>query len=140
MEEFIDYLSGINPILAAFYAVMFTWTVTALGASLVFFIKTMNCNFLDASLEFIGGVMIVASIWSLLIREINMSKSDCFMQLVPVIVRFFLFAEFLFAFDKSISHLHINFKQVEGVKSLWQKTTLLILAITLHNILEGLAV
>ncbi|HLS95801.1 ZIP family zinc transporter [Sphingobacterium allocomposti] len=140
MEEIIDYLSGINPILAAFYAAMFTWAVTALGASLVFFIKTMNRNFLDASLGFTGGVMVAASIWSLLIPAIDMSEGEGFMQVVPAIVGFLLGAGFLFALDKSLPHFHVNFKQVEGVKSPWQKTTLLILAITLHNIPEGLAV
>lgn len=140
MEEIIQYFTEINPVLAAFYASVFTWLVTALGASFVFFFKTMNRNFLDAMLGFTGGVMVAASIWSLLIPAIDMSEGEGFTQVLPAIVGFLLGAGFLFALDKLLPHFHVNFKQVEGVKSPWQKTTLLVLAITLHNIPEGLAV
>lgn len=140
MDHIINYLSEINPVLAALYASIFTWLVTALGAAIVFFFKTMNRNFLDSMLGFTGGVMVAASIWSLLIPAIEMSDGEGFVQVLPAIIGFLMGAGFLFALDKVLPHFHVNFKQVEGVKSPWQKTTLLVLAITLHNIPEGLAV
>jgi len=140
MDYIINYLSEINPVLAALYASTFTWLVTALGAAFVFFFKTMNRNFLDSMLGFTGGVMVAASIWSLLIPAINMSEGEGFIQVFPAVMGFLMGAGFLFALDKLLPHFHVNFRQVEGVKSPWQKTTLLVLAITLHNIPEGLAV
>ncbi|MBD1427486.1 ZIP family metal transporter [Sphingobacterium arenae] len=140
MDYVINYLSEINPVLAALYASTFTWLVTALGAAFVFFFKTMNRNFLDSMLGFTGGVMVAASIWSLLIPAINMSEGEGFIQVFPAVMGFLMGAGFLFALDKLLPHFHVNFRQVEGVKSPWQKTTLLVLAITLHNIPEGLAV
>lgn len=140
MDHVINYLSEIHPVLAALYASTFTWLVTALGAAFVFFFKTMNRNFLDSMLGFTGGVMVAASIWSLLIPAIDMSEGEGFMQVFPAVIGFLMGTGFLFALDKLLPHFHVNFKQVEGVKSPWQKTTLLVLAITLHNIPEGLAV
>lgn len=139
-QDLIKYLEGIDPILAAFYATMFTWIVTAAGASLVFFFKTMNRAVLDGMLGFTGGVMVAASYWSLLAPAIEMSKGDGFEKVIPAATGFLLGALFLFALDKTLPHLHINFKETEGIKSPWQRTTLLVLAITLHNIPEGLAV
>lgn len=140
MEEVIAYLSGIHPVLAAFYASIFTWGLTAVGAAFVFLSKNMNRNFMDTMLGFTGGVMVAASIWSLLIPAIELTGGEGFAQVVPAILGFLMGAGFLFALDKVLPHFHVNFKQVEGVKSPWQKTTLLVLAITLHNIPEGLAV
>lgn len=139
-QDLIDYLKGIDPILAAFYATMFTWIVTAAGASLVFFFKTMNRAVLDGMLGFTGGVMVAASYWSLLAPAIEMSKGEGFVKVIPAASGFLMGALFLFALDKTLPHLHINFKETEGIKSPWQRTTLLVLAITLHNIPEGLAV
>ena len=139
-NDLIDYLKSINPILAAFYATMFTWIVTAAGASLVFFFKTMNRAVLDGMLGFTGGVMVAASYWSLLAPAIEMSKGEGFVKVIPAAAGFLMGALFLFALDKTLPHLHINFKETEGIKSPWQRTTLLVLAITLHNIPEGLAV
>lgn len=139
-EDLINYLEGIDPVLAAFYATMFTWIVTATGASLVFFFKTMNRAVLDGMLGFTGGVMVAASYWSLLAPAIEMSKGEGFTKVIPAAVGFLMGALFLFALDKTLPHLHINFKETEGIKSPWQRTTLLVLAITLHNIPEGLAV
>ena len=139
-QDLIKYLEGIDPILAAFYATMFTWIVTAAGASLVFFFKTMNRAVLDGMLGFTGGVMVAASYWSLLAPAIEMSKGEGFEKVIPAATGFLLGALFLFALDKTLPHLHINFKETEGIKSPWQRTTLLVLAITLHNIPEGLAV
>lgn len=142
MHEIIRYLESINPILAAFYATLFTWGLTALGASLVFFFKGMNRAVFDGMLGFTGGVMVAASFWSLLAPGIEMSPGDGFIKVIPAVVGFALGALFLFSLDKILPHLHVNFKETEkeGVKTPWHKTTLLVLAITLHNIPEGLAV
>ncbi len=139
-QDLIEYLESIDPILAAFYATMFTWIVTAAGASLVFFFKTMNRAVLDGMLGFTGGVMVAASYWSLLAPAIEMSEGEGFTKVIPAASGFLMGALFLFALDKTLPHLHINFKTAEGIKSPWQRTTLLVLAITLHNIPEGLAV
>lgn len=142
MKEIIDYFEAIDPILAAFYATLFTWGLTALGAALVFFFKTMNRAVLDGMLGFTGGVMVAASFWSLLAPGIEMSPGEGFVKVIPAAVGFLLGALFLFGLDKVLPHLHINFKEneKEGIKTPWHKTTLLTLAITLHNIPEGLAV
>lgn len=140
MDFIVRYLSDLSPVLAAFYASLFTWIVTAAGASVVFFSKTANRNFLDCMLGFTGGVMVAASIWSLLIPAIEMQDGEGILKVLPAVIGFLLGAAFLLGLDKVLPHFHVNFKQVEGVKSPWQKSTLLILAITLHNIPEGLAV
>ncbi|TCV12597.1 ZIP family zinc transporter [Sphingobacterium alimentarium] len=140
LDSIISYFESINPITAALYATIFTWFVTALGASFVFFFKSYNKNIMDTMLGFTGGVMVAASVWSLLIPAINMSEGSGFTQVYPPVIGFLLGAAFLYSIDKILPHLHVNFQKVEGVKTPWQKTTLMILAITLHNIPEGLAV
>ena len=140
MQEIIDYFESINPILAAFYATLFTWGLTAAGAALVFMFKGMNRAVLDGMLGFTGGVMVAASFWSLLAPGIEMSPGEGFVKVIPAAVGFFFGAVFIFGLDKILPHLHINFKESEGIKTPWHKTTLLTLAITLHNIPEGLAV
>jgi zinc transporter, ZIP family len=140
MTNIIQYLESIDPVLAAFYATTFTWLLTALGASFVFFFKSMHRTVLDGMLGFTGGVMVAASFWSLLAPAIRMSDGEGFVKVIPAAVGFLMGALFLFALDKTLPHLHINFKETEGIKSPWQRTTLLVLAITLHNIPEGLAV
>ncbi len=142
MEQIITYFESINPILAALYATLFTWGLTALGAALVFLFKGMNRAVFDGMLGFTGGVMVAASFWSLLAPGIEMSPGEGFVKVVPAVIGFGLGALFLFGLDKVLPHLHINFKESEkeGVKTPWHKTTLLVLAITMHNIPEGLAV
>ncbi|GIM49268.1 ZIP family metal transporter [Capnocytophaga stomatis] len=140
VESVIAYLESIDPVNAALCATLFTWFVTALGASVVFFFKEMNKTFLDGMLGFTGGVMVAASVWSLLIPSMEMTEGEGFYKVGPAIFGFLLGALFLFVLDKLLPHFHANFKQTEGVKSRLRKTTLLILAITLHNIPEGLAV
>lgn len=142
MEALISYLEGIDPILAAFYATLFTWGVTALGASLVFFFKTINRAVFDGMLGFTGGVMVAASFWSLLAPGIEMSPGEGFTKVYPAVIGFGLGALFLFSLDKVLPHLHVNFKMKdkEGLKTPWHKSVLLTLAITLHNIPEGLAI
>ncbi len=139
-DSIIAYLESIDPVLAALYATLFTWLLTALGASIVFFFKTMNRLILDGMLGFTGGVMVAASYWSLLAPAIEMSEGQGFEKVMPAAIGFILGAFFLFGLDKLLPHIHINFKETEGVKTPWQRTTLLVLAITLHNIPEGLAV
>jgi len=140
MQEVIDYFESIDPILAAFYATLFTWGLTAAGAALVFFFKNPRRSVMDGMLGFTGGVMVAASFWSLLAPGIEMSPGEGFVKVIPAAVGFLLGALFLFGLDKVLPHLHINFKEAEGIKTPWHKTTLLTLAITLHNIPEGLAV
>ena len=142
-EQLVKYFSDIDPVLAALYATTFTWLLTAAGASLVFFFKTMNRGVLDAMLGFTGGVMVAASFWSLLNPAIEMSERMYpSMSWMPAAVGFLFGALFIFGLDKIMPHLHINFgeDEKEGVKTQWHRTTLLVLAITLHNIPEGLAV
>lgn len=142
MEQLVEYFEQLDPVLAAFYATLFTWALTALGAALVFFFKSANRAVLDGMLGFTGGVMVAASFWSLLAPGIEMSEGEGFVKVIPAAVGFSLGAAFIFGLDKILPHLHINFKmsEAEGVKTPWHRTTLLTLAITLHNIPEGLAV
>ena len=131
-----------NPVLAALMATTFTWLLTACGAALVFLFKEMPRKWLDGMLGFTGGVMIAASYWSLLAPSIEMSESLGYIPWLPPAIGFFSGAMFLFGLDKLVPHLHINFNknEAEGVKTDWKSTTLLVLAITIHNIPEGLAV
>jgi len=136
------------PILQALYAGLFTWGLTALGAALVFLFNSSNRKVLDAALGFTGGVMIAASFWSLLSPSIAYVEMQNEMGLsampvwLPPAIGFFLGALFLYILDKIIPHLHIFAKreEAEGIETNWRKTILLVLAIALHNIPEGLAV
>ena len=139
-QEIITFFQNTDPVLGALYATLFTWGMTAFGASFVFLFKTMNRVFLDGMLGFTGGVMVAASFWSLLAPGIEMSEGEGFIKVIPAAVGFSLGALFIFGLDKTLPHLHINFKEAEGIKTPWHKSTLLTLAITLHNIPEGLAV
>jgi ZIP family zinc transporter len=140
LDTIIDFFESISPVTGAFYATLFTWGLTALGASLVFFVKGMNRALLDGLLGFTGGVMVAASFWSLLAPGIEMSPGEGFVKVIPAAIGFALGAMFIFGLDKVLPHIHINFKESEGIKTPWHRTTLLVLAITLHNIPEGLAV
>tara|TARA_B100000686_G_C16806734_1_gene991661 strand:+ start:7658 stop:8473 length:816 start_codon:yes stop_codon:yes gene_type:complete len=140
MESILSFFESLNPIMAAFIATVFTWALTALGAAFVFVFRSMNRAFLDGMLGFTGGVMVAASFWSLLSPAIQLSSGEGFEKAIPSALGFALGAIFLFCLDKILPHIHINFKETEGIKTPWQKTTLLVLAITLHNIPEGLAV
>lgn len=142
MNAVIDYFESIDPILAALYATLFTWGLTALGASLVFFFKKMHRALFDGMLGFTGGVMVAASFWSLLAPGIEMSEGEGFVKVIPAVVGFGLGALFIFGLDKVLPHLHVNFRmsEKEGVKTPWHKSVLLTLAITMHNIPEGLAI
>jgi len=103
-------------------------------------VRGMNRALFDGMLGFTGGVMVAASFWSLLSPGIDMSPGEGFIKVLPAAIGFGLGALFIFGMDKVLPHLHINFKESEGIKTPWHRTTLLVLAITLHNIPEGLAV
>ena len=137
-----EWLNGVHPILQALLATCFTWFVTALGAAAVFTTKHMSRKLLDGMLAFAAGVMIAASCWSLLIPAIEMSSEHSVAAWFPAAVGFLLGGVFLRLVDKILPHLHLNApkSEAEGVPTQWKRTTLLILAITLHNIPEGLAV
>ena len=137
-----NWFSGLNPILQALIATLFTWFVTALGAGLVFFFKTINRKVLDGMLGFAAGVMIAASYWSLLAPAIEMAEESSLPAWIPATVGFLLGGVFLYIADKIIPHLHLGFPmdEAEGPKTSWHRSILLVLAITLHNIPEGLAV
>jgi ZIP family zinc transporter len=143
MEQLEQLFFQIGPIWSALLATTFTWLLTALGASLVFFFKGMDRSFLDPMLGFTGGVMVAASFWSLLNPAIEISeKLYPGFSWMPAAVGFLLGALFIYMLDRVMPHLHLNFglEESEGLQTRLHKTTLLILAITLHNIPEGLAV
>lgn len=143
MEQILDFFKEIPPVWAALIATTFTWLLTAAGASLVFFFKTLSRGVLDPMLGFTGGVMVAASFWSLLNPAIEISeKLYPGLSWMPAAVGFLLGALFIYFLDKVTPHLHLNFglSETEGIRTRLHKTTLLILAITLHNIPEGLAV
>jgi zinc transporter, ZIP family len=142
METILHFFENIDPVVGALIATLFTWLVTAAGASLVFFFKNLSRSWLDGMLGFTGGVMIAASYWSLLAPSIEMSESMGVPSWLPPAIGFGAGALFIYVLDQFVPHLHINFdpSQEEGVHTHWHRTTLLILAITLHNIPEGLAV
>ena len=134
--------SELNPIMQAFLATLFTWFLTAVGASLVFGMKTMNRRILDLMLGFAAGVMIAASVWSLLIPAIDLAEADGLPGWMPALVGFVLGGIFLSVVDRILPHLHpgLSSDHAEGIKASWSRSALLMAAITLHNIPEGLAV
>ncbi|MGQ9788085.1 MAG: ZIP family metal transporter [Candidatus Hadarchaeaceae archaeon] len=131
-----------HPLFQALLATIFTWGLTALGAAGVFFIKEFNRKIMDTMLGLAAGIMISASFWSLLLPAIELSVEDGFPSWFPAAVGFFSGGIFLLIIDRILPHLHLGFpdERTEGVKTTWRRTTLLILAITLHNFPEGLAV
>lgn len=131
-----------NPIVQALLATMFTWGMTALGAALVFGASQVNRKLLDSMLGFAAGVMIAASYWSLLAPAVELSTEQGVPPWLPPMVGVLAGGGALFAIDKVLPHLHPAMlgAEAEGVPTAWRRTTLLVLAITLHNIPEGLAV
>ena len=140
----MDWFYQLNPIVQALIATVGTWGVTALGAALVVFAKRMSQKYLDASLGMAAGVMIAASFWSLLAPAIDLAEaSETYgdkLKWLPVLVGFLLGAASLRVIDRILPHLHPGLAKAEGPKTSWQRSTLLVLAITMHNIPEGLAV
>ena len=138
----IQWMGQYSQVQQALIATLFTWGVTAVGASLVFFFKTINKNILNGMLGFAAGVMIAASFWSLLAPSIEMAEELGQIAFLTAASGFLLGGGFLFLADKLLPHLHmgLDVNQAEGIKTKWQRSILLVLAITLHNIPEGLAV
>lgn len=136
------FLLDYNPILLALFATLFTWSLTALGSSMVFFFKSINKKVLNSMLGFAAGVMIAASFWSLLKPAIEMAEEQGKVPWVPAVVGFLSGGAFLLIIDKILPHLHMGLStdKAEGIKTSWQRSVLLVMAITLHNIPEGLAV
>lgn len=137
-----DFFFELSPVHQAVAATMFTWLLTAIGAATVFFTKTVSRKLLDFSLGLSGGVMIAASVWSLLLPAISISEARYDMAWIPAATGFIFGAGFIRVIDKILPHLHLGFPmaEAEGIKTTWRRNILLIMAITLHNIPEGLAV
>jgi len=138
----MEWFAAQNPIVQALLAGLFTWSVTALGAGLVVFARHANRRVLDAMLGFSGGVMIAASFWSLLAPAIAISENRGGITWLPATIGFLLGGACLWGADKLLPHLHLGFDldEAEGVNTTWRRAALLVMAITLHNIPEGLAV
>lgn len=138
----IDWFTHLHPVSQAFIATLFTWMMTAAGAAVVFLRKEMSRVTLDIMLGFTAGVMIAASYWSLLAPSIAMSENGSFPSWLPPATGFMAGALALRAIDWILPHVHIWQKreEAEGISTTWRRTYLLVLAITLHNIPEGLAV
>lgn len=132
----------LSPITQALIGTLFTWFMTALGAALVFFFKKIDRKVMDGLLGAAAGVMIAASFWSLLAPAIAMVEASGGTPWVAPLIGFLSGGIFLWCADKLLPHLHPGFpeKDAEGIKTSWQRSVLLVLAITLHNIPEGLAV
>ena len=139
----IDFFTHLNPIWQALIATTFTWLVTALGAATVFLFKQVNRKLLDAMLGFAAGVMIAASYWSLLAPAMEMARETSSIPVwVPAAVGFLCGGAFIRMIDLFLPHLHLGFPvtEAEGLHTKGRRSILLVLAITLHNLPEGLAV
>lgn len=142
MNNIFEFFIDLSPVSQALLASLFTWFVTALGAAMVFFFKTINQKVLNGMLGFAAGVMIAASFWSLLNPAIEMAERAGITPWLPAVVGFLSGGAFLWLVDQFMPHLHIGEKteDAEGIKTSLQRSILLVLAITLHNIPEGLAI
>ncbi|NLI89929.1 MAG: ZIP family metal transporter [Epulopiscium sp.] len=141
-DTVVEWLSGFNAPTQALFASIFTWGVTALGAGLVFFFKEINKKVLNSMLGFAAGVMTAASFWSLLEPSIEMAGELGKIPWLTAAIGFSIGGLVIYIVDKILPHLHsgLDTSQAEGIKTNWQRSVLLVLAITLHNIPEGLAV
>jgi zinc transporter, ZIP family len=137
-----EFIQRYDPVTQALFATLFTWFVTAAGSALVFVTKSINRKLLDAMLGFAAGVMIAASFWSLLAPGIAMAEQMGMIPWLVAVIGFLSGGIFMRVVDKVLPHLHQNkdLDCCEGINTSWQRSTLLVLAITLHNIPEGLAV
>jgi ZIP family zinc transporter len=138
----VDAIRQLSPVWQVLLATSFTWGMTALGAALVFFTKEVKRSVLDAMLGFAGGVMIAASYFSLLAPAIELAESNGTAAWIPAVVGFLAGGVFLRGLDWILPHLHPNapMREAEGLETTWKRSVLLVSAITLHNIPEGLAV
>lgn len=138
----MDFFTALTPVTQALLATIFTWGVTAFGAASVFMTRTFSRRLLDGLLGFAAGVMIAASFWSLLAPAIELSADMSVPNWFPALVGFLIGGAFLRGIDLVLPHLHPGapVQEAEGIKTDWQRSILLVLAITLHNFPEGLAV
>jgi ZIP family zinc transporter len=138
----MEWFASLSPILQALLGTLFTWFVTALGAAMVFLFRTVNRRLLNAMLGFAAGVMIAASFWSLLAPALEMAAEGPLPEWIPAAAGFLLGGAFLWLVDRILPHLHLGMpiEQAEGIPTSWHRSVLLVMAITLHNIPEGLAV
>ncbi len=138
----LEGFSALHPVCQALAATGFTWAVTALGAASVFLIKTVRQKVLDGMMGFAAGVMIAASFWSLLAPAIEMSRNGPVPEWLPAVAGFLAGGAFLAFLDRILPHLHsgLPLEAAEGIPTRWKRSVLLVLAVTLHNIPEGLAV
>lgn len=139
----MDWLAGIdNPLLQTLVATGFTWLLTALGAAFVFFFTDVRDRVMDGMLGFAAGVMIAASFWSLLAPAIEYAEGGALPAWVPAAAGFLAGAAFLWAVDQVLPHLHLGLpmSEAEGIHTRWERSILLILAVTIHNIPEGMAI
>lgn len=138
----MNAFAQLNPVVQALLATLFTWGVTALGAGIVFLFRSVNRKVLDGMMGFAAGVMIAASFWSLLAPSIEMSETLGFIPWLPAVIGFLGGGAFLWSLDKLLPHLHMGFPRAaaEGISTSWKRSVLLVSAITLHNIPEGLAI
>lgn len=137
-----EIFQQLSPVWQALIATLFTWGSTAAGAALVFYPGGISPKLLDSALGFAAGVMIAASFWSLLAPGIEMAEKLGHTPWLTAAIGFLAGGIFMRITDKFLPHLHpsLGIESVEGIKTSWQRSTLLVLAITLHNIPEGLAV
>jgi len=128
----LEILLNYNPVLLALVATLFTWFVTAAGSAMVFFFKSINKKVLNSMLGFAAGIMIAASFWSLLKPAIEMSEESDSIPWLPAVVGFLSGGAFLLIVDKILPHLHmgLSIEKAEGIKTSWQRSVLLVLAIT----------
>ena len=138
----MEWFMTLGPMQQALFATLFTWGVTALGAAFVFPFRTVSKKVLDAMMGFAAGVMIAASFWSLLQPAITMAEEQDLIGWIPATVGFLVGGLFMLGIDKLLPHLHIGepLEHAEGPSTSWQRSILLVLAITIHNIPEGLAI
>ena len=138
----IDTFQQLHPLLQAFLATCFTWFLTALGAGVVFLKTQISRKVFDVMLGFAAGVMIAASFWSLLAPALEISQGNHIPNWLPATAGFLLGGVFIWGLDKILPHLHPGspLEDAEGIKTGWRRSILLVSAITLHNIPEGLAI
>ena len=134
--------NNIHPVMLAVLAGVFTWAMTALGAAAVFLTKEINRKLLDVMLGFAAGVMSAAVFWSMLAPAIEIAAARNLIPWLPAAIGFLIGGIFLRVIDRILPHLQFDFPidKAEGIKTPWRRSTLLILAMTLHNLPEGLAI
>ena len=138
----IEWIQQFHPVTQALIATLFTWAMTAAGAAVVIFTRTISNKLLDSMLGFAAGVMIAASFWSLLAPGLDLAEQLGHIPWLTAVIGFMSGGIFMRLVDKFLPHLHpeLDISKSEGIKTSWQRSTLLVLAITLHNFPEGLAI